>query len=55
MIARAEENAAKQNGLQWLEAGNLGFSTDRKFEQTTFDGHADAARVVTATGGVALA
>lgn len=55
VIARAEENAAKQTGLQWLEAGKMGFAIDRKIEQTTFDGHADAARLVTATGGIVLA
>jgi hypothetical protein len=54
VIVRIEDNAGGQTALNWLESGKMGFSVGSKFEQITFDGNPDAARIVT-TGGVAVA
>jgi hypothetical protein len=52
---RVEDNPTKQTALQWLESGkaSLSFMTgtfDSKFEKISFDGKADAARIVSNDG-----
>ena len=49
---RVEDNTAKQTALQWLESGKLGSSIYTKYEQISFDGKPDAARVTYTEGGV---
>lgn len=54
VIMRIEDNPGGGTALAWLESGKMGFSMATKFEQTTFDGNPDAARIVT-TDGTAVA
>lgn len=52
---RIEDDPNGQTALAWLQSGKMGFSTGSRFEQTTFDGNADAARIVTNDGAPTLA
>jgi hypothetical protein len=54
---RVEDNAAKLTALQWIESSKatLGFgygTTGTKSEKTSFDGKADAARVIATDGSL---
>jgi len=55
VTVRIEDDPTGQTALAWLESGKLGFSADSHFEKTTFDGTADAARIVTNNGALAFA
>lgn len=55
VTVRTEADPTGQTALAWLESGKMGFSADAHFEKTTFDGTADAARIVTNNGALAFA
>jgi len=52
VTVRIEDDPTGQTALAWLESGKLGFSADSHFEKTTFDGTADAARLISTDGAV---
>lgn len=54
VLVRVEPNPTGMTALAWLEAGHMGSSAGTRYEQITFDGNPDAARIVT-TDGTALA
>ena len=55
VVVRVEDNAGGQTALGWLESGKMGFSMGSRFEQISFDGNPDAARIVTTDGTRTLA
>lgn len=50
VLVRVEPNPTGMTALAWLEAGHMGSSAGTRYEQITFDGNPDAARIVTADG-----
>lgn len=55
VVVRVEPNTDGVTALGWLESGKMGSSIDTRFEQISFDGNPDAARIVTKDGTTTIA